>query len=170
MGDDANAVAETAPTPKQVDKLIAEYATALAIAVAQAEAALVFTDAAAELKVSLTAMVERWGGRHTEKSKRLAGLHNTATTTTATTVSIVAAAVGKLREYLGTSATPELAEEFFEAQTTYSLISGPTEKLKTLPMPARLRTKITRMLGACFEIKTKNPSLKVELAELKPAA
>lgn len=158
------------PTPKEIDKLIAEYAAALSVAEADAAGAKKSSDAAGEIEVRLTAMVEKWGGRHTEKSKRLAGVHNTATTTTATRVSIDDAAVEKLRGYLGTSETPELAEEFFVAHTSYSLVRGPTEKLKTLTMGARLRTKITGMLGLCFQIKTNTPSLKVGLAELEKAA
>jgi hypothetical protein len=158
---------ELAPTAKQIDALIAKYDAAQSDAARSQAVTNEFSTAAGEIKVELTAMVEKWGGRHTEKSKRLTGLHNFATTTTATRVSIVAAAVEKLRGYLGTTERPELAEEFFEEHTTYSLVSGPAEKLKSLTMGARLRTKITLMLGACFEIKTFSPSLKVELADLK---
>ena len=158
---------ETAPTAKQIDALIAKYSAAQTSADALAATARISGAAAGEIKVELTAMVEKWGGRHTEKSKRLAGLHNFATTTTATRVSIDDAAVEKLRGYLSTSETPELAQEFFAAHTSYSLVSGPDEKLKSLTMGARLRTKITSMLKGCFQIKTFAPSLKVELAELK---
>jgi hypothetical protein len=161
---------EAAPTPKAIDELIAEYADAKSKVDAAAAAAKITSDAAGEIKDRLTAMVEKWGARHTEKSKRLAGQHNTATTTTATRVSIVDEAVEKMRGYLASSKTPELAGEFFEAHTSYSLVSGPAEKLKTLTMGVRLRRKVTEMLQACFEIKTNAPSLKVELAELKPAA
>jgi hypothetical protein len=83
-------------------------------------------------------------------------------------VTIDDAAVEKLRGYLSTTETPELAEEFFVPHTSYSLVSGPGEKLKTLTMGDRLRTKITGMLKACFDIKTSTPSLKVELAEQRP--
>jgi len=158
---------ELAPTPKAIDQLIAEYALAQSEAVAMGAVAKLKSDAAGEIKIRLTAMVERWGGRHTEKSKRLTGLQNTATTTTATRVSIDDAAVEKLRFYLGTTETPELAEEFFSAHTSYSLVSGPTEKLATLTMGARLRGKISGMLKCCFDIKTSTPSLKVDVAELK---
>jgi hypothetical protein len=160
---------ETAPTPKQIDELIAEYAAAQNEAAALGAAAKLLSDKAGEIKASLTATVERWGARHTEKSKRLAGLRHLAQTTTATRVSIDDAAVEKLRAYLGTTETPELAQEFFVAHTSYSLVSGPGDKLKTLTMGTRLRTKITGMLKGCFTIKTSAPSLKVELAELKPA-
>ncbi len=159
-----------APTPKQVDELIAEFAAAQSNARMMAAVAATAADTAGDIKVRLTAMVEQWGGRHTEKSKRLTGLHNTATTTTATKVSIDDAAVEKLRGYLSTTEMPELAEQFFVAHTSYSLVSGPDEKLKSLTMGARLRTKLTGMIKSCFSIKTNTPSLKVELAELKPAA
>jgi hypothetical protein len=158
---------ETRPTPQQIDQLIAKYAEAQAEAASYSATAKIAGDAAGEIKIRLTAMTEKWGGRHTEKSKRLAGLHNTATTTTGTLVSVVADKVEKLRVYLGTTKTPELAGEFFVEHTTYSLLKGPGEKLKTLVMGTRLRTKITGMIAACFDIKTKTPSLKVELAELE---
>ncbi len=156
------------PTPKQIDDLIAEYAAAKSNAQMMAAVAASAADEAGEIKERLTAMVEQWGRRHTEKSRRLFGLRNTATTTTATRVSIDDAAVEKLRAYLGTTETPRLAEEFFVAHTSYSLVSGPDEKLRSLNVGGRLRTKITAMLKSCFEIKTTAPSLKVELAELKP--
>lgn len=161
---------ETKPAPKQIDALIASFAAAQSNAAEWAACAKVRADKAGEIKVHLTAMVETWGGRHTEKSKRLVGLHNTATTTTATRVSIVDEAVEKLRNYLGTTETPDLAEEFFVEHISYSLVSGPDEKLKTLTMGARLRTKIAGMLKSCFEIKTSAPSLKVDVPELKSAA
>jgi len=170
MADNIETAPEARPTPKQIDELIAKFAQAQSIDVAAAAGLKTMTDATSVMKTELTAMVEKWGGRHTEKSKRLTGLHNFATTTKATRVSIDDEAVEKLRGYLGTSKRPELAGEFFMAHTSYSLVSGPDEKLKTLTMGARLRTKITAMLQGCFKINTNAPSLKVELAELKPAA
>src|SRR5579864_8649692 len=161
-----NLAPETAPTANEIDALIAEYAAARDNAADWAAVAQQRSDKAAAIKVQLTAMVERWGGRHTEKSKRLAGLHHTATTITATRTSIDDAAVEKLRAYLETTQTPDLAREFFVAHTSYSLVSSPDERLKTLTMGARLRIKITGMLKGCFTVKTSAPSLKVELAEL----
>ncbi len=163
----------TVPTPKQIDDLIAEYAAAKGLADTLAEPAKKASDAAGEIKLQLTEMVEAWGARHTEKSKRLIGLRNTATTTTATRVTIVDAAVDKLRAYLETTETPELAAEFFVPHVSYSLVSGtggPAEKLKSLTVPQRLRKKIATMIQRCFEVKTSAPSLKVELAEVTDAA
>jgi hypothetical protein len=158
------------PTPRQIDALIAQYAEAQKQAQALGATALLVNRAVGEKKDALTALVEKWGARHTEKSKRLEGHHNTATTTTASKSTIDDAAVEKLRVYLGTTETPELAGEFFVAHTSYSLVSGPDEKLKTLTMATRLRTKVTGLIKDCFKIKTGAPSLKVELAELKSEA
>ncbi len=155
----------TAPTPRQIDELIAEYAAAQSKAAALGAVAKISNDAAGEIKVRLTAMVEQWGGRHTEKSKRLVGVHNTATTTTATRVSIDDAAVSDFWDFAVKSDIPDLASRFFVAHTSYSLVSGPDELLKTMTMGARIRTKITAMLKGCFQIKTSAPSLKVECAE-----
>jgi hypothetical protein len=163
-------VNELAPTPGQIDELIAKYSAARSDAEALYTVADVSGAASLEIKVRLTALVEKWGSQYTEKSKRVIGLHHKATTTTGTRVSIVDEAVEKLRAYLGTTKTPGLASEFFREHTSYSLVKGPTEKLATLTMGARLRAKITLMLGCCFKIDTNAPSLKIELAELKPAA
>jgi glutamine synthetase type III len=159
-----------APTPKQVDALIAEYAAAQSKAMALSAVAKISSDAAGEIKVRLTAMVEQWGGRHTEKSKRLAGLHNTATTTTATRVSIDDGAVNAFWDFAVKSEIPDLASRFFIAHTSYSLVSGPDELLKTMTMGTRIRTKITAMLKGCFEIKTNAPSLKVDCPEQQETA
>ena len=65
---------------------------------------------------------------------------------------------------------PGLVERFFRAHTTYSLVSGPDEVLRQLDLPARVRTKMTAVLKACFEIRTTGPSLKVEIVKVeKPA-
>ena len=159
----------TQPTPKEIDALIAEYAAAQGIALEMGAMAKEASDTAGGIKVRLTAMVETWGGRHTAKSKRLAGLHNTATTTTATRVSVDDAAVEAMRTFLSTTEQPELAEQFFVSHTSYSLVAGPDEKLKSLTMGGRLRAKIRSLLKNCFEIKTNTPSLKIEMAELKTA-
>lgn len=161
---------ETKPTPTQIDRLIAQYAEARSKAQAMVTIGAAATDIANEIKVELTAMVEKWGSRHTEKSRRLGGLSHIATTTTGTLVEIDDAAVEVLRLYLGGTETPRLAEEFFVSHTSYSLVASPDEKLKSLHCGVRLKTKITGLLKACFNVKTKTPSLKVELAEfLEPA-
>lgn len=159
-----------APTPKQIDALIDEFAKAQSVAMATAAIAKTDSAAAGEIKVRLTAMVEAHGFRHTEKSKRLIGLHNTATTTTATRVSVDDGAVEELRTYLGKQDIPQLSERFFVAHTTYSLVSGPQDVLKTLSLGKRIHEKISSLLGLCFQIKTNTPSLKIEtVTPEKPA-
>ena len=158
-------VQETAPTPKEIDALIREFAAAQSEAAALGATAKVLNEKAGEIKVRLTAMVEQFGVRHTEKSKRLAGEHNTATTTTATRVAIDDEAVERFRAYLGKSELPELSGKFFREVISYSIVAAPAEVLKTLTLGARIRTKITALLGLCFQIKTNNPSLKVDVVE-----
>lgn len=154
-----------APTPAQVDALIDEYAKAQQDAQAAATVAKVLTATQDEVKGRLVAMVEAFGVRHTEKSKRLVGLHNTATTTTGTRTSIDDGAVEKLRSYLGKEDLVQLHDRFFVTHTTYSLVSGPAEVLKTLDLGTKIRNKITSMLGLCFQIKTNAPSLKIATVE-----
>jgi hypothetical protein len=151
-----------APTRAQVDALVNEYAKAHSEAMAVGTAAKVAQGLADEVKGRLVTMVETYGFRHTEKSKRLAGTHNTATTTTATRVCIDDEAVETFRTYLGDRELTELAGRFFVAHTSYSLVEGPAEVLKTLSLGKRIREKIASLLGLCFKIKTNAPSLKIE--------
>lgn len=158
-----------APTPRAIDALIAEYAQAQEIAIAAGAEAKAKTAIADAVKVRLTAMVEEYGARHTDKSKRLAGLHNTATTTTATRVSVDAGAVDAFKSYLDQAEMPELVDRFFSTRVTYSLVEGPADVLKTLSLGKRVHTKISSLLGLCFQVKTNTPSLKVEVvAAAKP--
>ncbi len=158
-----------APTPEQIDALVIEYAAAQLVALSANTVSKSANEAVGKIKERLTALVETHGFRHTEKSKRLVGLHNTATTTTGTRVSIDDGKVEDLRTYLDAAEVPGLASRFFSVHTSYSLVSGPAEVLKTLTLGKRLRTKITSLLGLCFEIKTNAPSLKIEtVAAEKP--
>jgi hypothetical protein len=158
-----------APSAKEVDKLVEEFAAAQLVASTAGEAFRAANELAGEVKARLVAMVEAHGFRHTEKSKRLAGLHTTATTTTATRVSIDDAAVEHFRGYLAACEFPELAKQFFVAHTSYSLVQGPGEVLKGLELAKRVRTKIAALVGLCFQVKTNAPSLKIDVAEaVKP--
>lgn len=158
-------VAPPLPTKKKIDELVNEYAKAQNEATAAKTAASVAAGLADAVKVRLVAMVETFGVRHTEKSKRLYGLHNFATTTTGTRTSIDDEAVETLRTYLQKEDLLEISGRFFVAHTTYSLVDGPQEVLKTLSLGTRIRNKISSLLGQCFQIKTNAPSLKVETVE-----
>lgn len=151
-----------APTPVQVDALIDQYAKLKDDADAAATVARVAGSLADEVKVRLVTMVEAFGSRHTEKSKRLAGIRNTATTTTATRTSVDDAAVENFRSYLDSRELTEVSGRFFVAQTTYSLVQAPAEVLKTLSLGKKIREKMESLIGLCFKIKTNAPSLKVE--------
>jgi glutamine synthetase type III len=154
-----------APTPAQVDALVSEYAKAKSDSDAAATVAKVAGGLTDEVKGRLVTMVEAFGTRHAEKSKRLKGLHNTATTTTATRVTVDDTAVETFRGYLDKQELVELSGRFFVAHTTYTLVEGPAEVLKTLSLPKRIREKIASLIGLCFQIKTNAPSLKVETVE-----
>lgn len=151
-----------APTAAQIDALVREYAAAAA-AVAFATGMLgTANKAQAEIKGRLISLVESFGLRHTEKSKRLLGAHSIATTTTGTMLSIDTTAVNAFKAYLDSSDVPQLTERFFSAHTSYSLVDGPADVLRTLDLGKRMATKIASMVGLCFKVSTKSPSLKVE--------
>jgi hypothetical protein len=158
------------PTPQQIDALAREYSAAQGVVATRKEELKAATEAADQVKEKVIEMVRSFGGRHTEKSLRLAGLHSVSTVTTATLVQTDPDAIDKFRGYLGKQEIPGLAERFFQSHVTYSLVTGPSEVLKTLDLPARIRTRITALLGLCFTVGTKSPSLKVDLATAeKPA-
>lgn len=150
------------PTPAQVDALVKRYADAKADADAAKAAADVLKESADKVKAELVAMVESFGRPHAQSSKRLAGQHNTATTTIGKRTVIDDDAVEIFRDYLDKQDLTEISGRFFVAHTSYSLVDGPQEVLKTLSLGARVRTKIAALLGLCFQIKVNAPSLKIE--------
>jgi hypothetical protein len=158
---------ETAPTPNQVDALIVEYAKAKKAAAADAAVAKISSDAADEVKGRLTTMVEQWGSRHTEKSKRLLGLNgNFATTTTATPTVIVPEAVDKFLAFLRTKAMSRFLKRFFKRQVVYSMVAAPAEVLRNMKLEDEDRETLTPMVAMCFEVKKNAPGLKVECPSL----
>lgn len=158
-----------APTPAQVDALVKKYSDAKENSDAAKAAASVMSAVTEEAKAELVMVVESFGFRHTEKSKRLNGLHSIATTTTGTRTTIDDAAVETFREYLAKKELVELSGRFFVAHTTYSLVEGPSQVLMTLSLGKKMREKIDSLIHLCFKIMTNAPSLKVEtVAALKP--
>jgi hypothetical protein len=158
-----------APTPREVDALIAEYAERQKVAVAAGTAAQVAQRSADELKQRLVTMVETFGRRHTEKSKRLEGIHNKATTTTAVCTTTDPIAIEKLHEYVAKQDLVELEGKLFQKQITYTLVASPDKVLASVSLAARIRTKLTGLVKSCFKITTKAPSLKIEVPEVKSA-
>lgn len=154
-----------APSKKKIDKLVNEYAEALRDATAAKTAAKIAAGIAEMKETELTGIVQAFGVRHTEKSKRLYGLHSFAMTTTGTRTTIDDDAVETFRTYLEKKELIELSGRFFVAQTTYSLVEGPQEVLKTLDLATKIRDKISSLLGLCFKIKTNEPSLKIEIVQ-----
>lgn len=154
-----------APTPKKIDALIAKYSELQADMDAADEvwtAAKTRVDAA---KAELVDLVEQFGAQHAGKSKRLEGVRNSATTTTGTLTTVDAAAVDKLKAYTDGADIPQLTQRFFSERVSYQLVDGPGEVLKTLDLPTRIRTKLTALVALCHQVKTKAPSLKVDVAE-----
>lgn len=153
------------PTKKKIDDLINEFAQAQNQATAAKTAATVAAGLADEVKGRLVTMVETFGVRHTEKSKRLYGVHNIATTMTGVRTTVDDEAVEELRTYLSQEQLRELSGRFFVAHTSYSLVEGPQDVLKTLSLSTRMRNRISSLLGLCFKIKTNAPSLKIETVD-----
>jgi hypothetical protein len=151
------------PTGKRIDELIAQYAELQQQAMEASTEAKAKQSLADASKSIVVALVEEFGVRHAEKSKRLTGLRNSATTTTATRVKVDDAAVDKFRETLTKSEMPELSGEFFSERVTYQLVASPQEVLKRLDLKAALRRKFAALLGLCFQMTTNAPSLKVDV-------
>lgn len=157
-------------TPKKIDALILNYSKLQAeqdAADAVWTAAKVKVDAA---KAELVELVERLGERHTAKSKKLVGVRHSATTTTGTLTTVDDAAVQTLKAYADSAEIPELPGLLFSARVSYQLVDYPDEVIGGLDMPTRIRTKLKSLVALCFKVKTKAPSLKVDVAETTAAA
>jgi len=155
---------QKAPTPAQVDALVKKYSDAKENSDAAKAAASVLAATTDAAKAELVTMVESFGARYTEKSKRLKGVHSIATTTTGTRTSVDDHAVEEFRSYLDKQELVELSGRFFVARTTYSLVDSPGEVLRTLALGKKLRDKIAALIGLCIKITTNAPSLKVDTA------
>lgn len=158
------------PKPQAIDDLIFRYSV---LKTAVDAASVVKTKAEADmgvLKAEVIALVQSFGAKHAEKSKRLKGLRNTATITTGTKTTLLDAFVEKFRQYLLKLATPDVYKMFFTAITTYQLVASPAEVLKSLNVPAKVRTRLKVLLAQCFEVTSNAPSLKVDVAETANAA
>lgn len=158
-----------APTPKQIDALIAEYSEAQQVATAAKTASSVAQEAADRIKVRLVEWVETFGRKHTEKSKRLEGIHNKATTTTALTTVTDPVAIDTLHEYLEKQELVELEGKLFQKHITYTLVAAPREVLAKVSLAGRIRAKLTALVDHCFKTTTKAPSLKIEVAQVEAA-
>lgn len=153
------------PKPQVIDDLIFRYSVLKAAVDA---AGVVKSKAEADmnvLKAEVIALVQSFGAKHAEKSKRLKGQRNTATISTGSTTSLVDAAVEKFRRFLVGLAMPGVYKLFFTETTTYQLVASPGEVLSGLDVPTAIRTKLKGLLALCFEITSKAPSLKVDVAE-----
>lgn len=158
---EANAVK---PTPKAIDALILKY-SGLESELDAADA--VWTAAKVKLgaaKEELVALVEQFGSQHSAKSKKLDGARHSATTTTGTLTTVDAVAVEKLKAYTDGAEVPELSSLLFSERVSYQLVDAPNEVIGGLDMPTRIRTKLKSLVALCFQVKTKAPSLKVDVA------
>lgn len=154
--------AAAVPKPKEIDALVFEFEAAQKEAAAARAIASVAGSRESEIKGRLIAMVESFGFRHTEKSKRLQGLRTIATTTVRSSFVVDQAKVGEFKTYLDSSQDPELIDRFFSKNISYSLVDSPTEVLKKLSLGARAMKKISEMLGLCTRITMSAPSLKID--------
>jgi hypothetical protein len=133
------APAEKKPTPAAIDAKILAYDDAKK----QTELAQVAAKAKAEmsdgLKAALTQLVESFGSRHTDKSKRLQGLLHSATSTTGTMTTVDDSAVENLRSRLKALG---LDASFFSERVTYQLVQAPREVLAGLDVPKKIREEL----------------------------
>lgn len=156
-----------APSAKQIDKMIKEYATMQTAILAQKAVVATLQEQSDGRKQELLDLIEKHGFSHTEKSKRIKGVHHMATATTATLVQVDDEACDKFRTFLTEKVDPKLTDRFFSQRVTYQLVGGPGEVLRSLELPARIRVKMMALVQACVRVTTKDPSLKVDVAELQ---
>jgi hypothetical protein len=152
---------EGRPTPAQIDTIVAAYE--------QAEAC--FDAAKATLdthKKRLIALALGYGDvpAGAEKSTRLLGQLTEITVTQGSTIALKDSAVAALEAALNANDCESVFGRLFSAVTKYKLVKGADKALRTAGLPQRLADKVMRMYGACFDVKTNAPSLKItRLAE-----
>lgn len=154
-------------TPDEIDAEIAFYQNALACAKQAQEVATKYRDRLVEL-------TDRHGTRppHAEQSVRLAGRRNTVTVTRGTTVTINDAAVEDLKQYVDGVIVGDqpIFARLFASQIKYTLVEGARDLLKKLQLPRRTEEKTLSLFGRCIDLKTKAPTVKVEIIQPeKPA-
>jgi hypothetical protein len=158
------------PKPQAIDDLIFRYyvlKTALDMADVAKKAAQSDLDV---VKAQVVALVQSYGAKHAEKSTKLTGIRNSAIITTGSSTSLVATAVEAFRQFLVKLNKPAVLKLFFTETTTYQLVASPTEVLNSLDVPAAEHKKLKGLLALCFEVTSKAPSLKVDVAETAAAA
>lgn len=151
------------PSGKEFDALVTQYAGLQATAQEAAKAASEKKAAADAVKDEIVAIVKLFGVKHAEASLKMKGDRCTATVTTGRMTKVNDAEVDRLRNYLGTVPVEGISEQFFTATTTYNLVASPAEVVDRLSLPAKIRAKIRGLVGLCFEVVTKAPSLKVDV-------
>jgi hypothetical protein len=151
------------PTGKEFDALLTQYAALQSAAQEAAKAASEKKAAADAVKDEIVTIVKLFGQRHAEASLKMQGDRCTATVTTGRMTKQNDDAVEALRGYLAKSEIEGLSEQFFTPVTTYKLVGSPAEVVRTLRGPVRVLAKIRTLVGLCFEVVAKAPSLKVDV-------
>lgn len=151
------------PTPQQIDAMVTGYEQALACLDAQKKVA-------DEYKRQLVQAAQRFGEvpAGAEKSHRLLGQLTEITITEGSTVALKDAAIKNLEEAMDANGWSGLFDRMFRARTKYDRKKGAANELRIAELPARLASKFSMMFAACFDVKTKDPSLKITRLADKP--
>jgi hypothetical protein len=149
------------PTPEEIDAEILYYNNAVACV----KAAEIVAE---QYKAKLIFLVDSFGTQpgKAEQSLRLAGRRNTVTVTRGTTMLVNEPAVEEFKRYLGDMGV-QIFELLFTATTKHALREGARGLLKRLSLPRRTEEKVLSLFGRCIDVKSKSPSVKVEV--IKPA-
>lgn len=160
-------IRDKAPSARQIDALIEEYAALQSALLKERATQRTIQEKCDERKAELLEVIEGFGVDHTEKSRRIQGLHHSAMATVGTLVQVDDAACESFREYLERTLPGEVAEKFFCRHVSYQIVKGPDEVLRSLDLPTRVRNKVSELVRACFRVTAKAPSLRVELADVE---
>jgi len=151
------------PTGKEFDALVTQFAGLQSAAQEAAKAASEKKAAADAVKDEIVTIVKLFGQRHAEASMKMHGDRSTATVTTGRMTRQNDDAIEQLRGYLEQSGIDGARDHFFTPKTTYQLVASPAEAVRSLKAPVRVLAKIRSLVGMCFEIVTRAPSLKVDV-------
>ena len=157
------ATAALPPTPDEIDAEISFYNNAQ-------ECLKAAQKTADDYKARLVFLADAFGKTpaHAEQSIRLAGRRNTVTVTRGTTVTVNEPAVHDLELYIygNLGVKSGIFQQLFATTTKHTLVEGARELLKKLSLPRRTEEKVLSLFGRCIDLKSKSPSVKVEI--IKP--
>jgi len=148
------------PTPEEIDTVARRYQDAKLDKIAA-------TQAFEEVKDEAIRMVTNFGivPPGAEKSRRLNGRLAELTVTKADQIFIKDDRVNDLRDALASVGRPDFFKRLFTLRSKWEIVANAESALREDSLPRRLAEKVLNLYGRCIDVKPKDPSLRVVVAD-----